>query len=161
MVHHRLRHGGPISPTQPSGPARRKKIGEYGSLIDALVPRLVRASILVGSRQSQYRSRTGTSGRQAPRGVDVNCLNWNSCAEGFAVHDTNPDRIVLGVQDDSTRAEVAVRELYAPLLAAGVPFLVTDLQTAELVKVSANAFLATKISFINAISEVRGGGCRR
>lgn len=75
--------------------------------------------------------------------------------EGFAVHDTlNPDRIVLGVQDDSTRAEVAVRELYAPLLAAGVPFLVTDLQTAELVKVSANAFLATKISFINAISEV-------
>lgn len=66
----------------------------------------------------------------------------------------DPDRIVLGVQDDSTRAEVAVRELYAPLLAAGVPFLVTDLQTAELVKVSANAFLATKISFINAISEV-------
>ncbi len=47
-----------------------------------------------------------------------------------------------------------MRELYAPLLADGVPFLVTDLQTAELVKVSANAFLATKISFINAISEV-------
>lgn len=44
--------------------------------------------------------------------------------------------------------------MYAPLLDAGVPFLVTDLQTAELVKVSANAFLATKISFINAISEV-------
>jgi UDPglucose 6-dehydrogenase len=52
------------------------------------------------------------------------------------------------------RAEAAVRELYGPLLDAGVPFLVTDLQTAELVKVSANAFLATKISFINAISEV-------
>jgi UDPglucose 6-dehydrogenase len=52
------------------------------------------------------------------------------------------------------RAEAAVRELYAPLLAEDVPFLVTDLQTAELVKVSANAFLATKISFINAISEV-------
>ena len=47
-----------------------------------------------------------------------------------------------------------MRELYGPLLDAGVPFLVTDLQTAELVKVSANAFLATKISFINAISEV-------
>ena len=47
-----------------------------------------------------------------------------------------------------------MRELYAPLLDEGVPFLVTDLQTAELVKVSANAFLATKISFINAISEV-------
>ena len=51
-------------------------------------------------------------------------------------------------------AEAAIRELYARLLDEGVPFLVTDLQTAELVKVSANAFLATKISFINAISEV-------
>jgi UDPglucose 6-dehydrogenase len=58
------------------------------------------------------------------------------------------------VQRDSQRAEAAVRDLYAPLLDEGVPFLVTDLQTAELVKVSANAFLATKISFINAISEV-------
>ena len=61
---------------------------------------------------------------------------------------------MLGVQDNSIRAEAAVRELYGPLLDAGVPFLVTDLQTAELVKVSANAFLATKISFINAVSEV-------
>jgi UDPglucose 6-dehydrogenase len=71
------------------------------------------------------------------------------------VHDTlHPDRIVLGVQRGSLRAEAAIRELYAPLLNEDVPFLVTDLQTAELVKVSANAFLATKISFINAISEV-------
>ena len=62
--------------------------------------------------------------------------------------------LCLGYNEDSRRAEAAVRELYAPMLDAGVPFLVTDLQTAELVKVSANAFLATKISFINAISEV-------
>ena len=92
----------------------------------------------------------------APAGVDVE-IAWNPefLREGYAVHDTlEPDRIVLGVQDDSPRAEGVVRELYAPLLEAGVPFLVTDLQTAELVKVSANAFLATKISFINAISEV-------
>ena len=92
----------------------------------------------------------------APPGVDVE-IAWNPefLREGFAVHDTlEPDRIVLGVQDDSPRAEAVVRELYAPMLEAGVPFLVTDLQTAELVKVSANAFLATKISFINAISEV-------
>ena len=84
-------------------------------------------------------------------------MAWNPefLREGFAVHDTlHPDRIVLGVQRDSMRAEAAIRELYAPLLEEGVPFLVTDLQTAELVKVSANAFLATKISFINAISEV-------
>jgi UDPglucose 6-dehydrogenase len=52
------------------------------------------------------------------------------------------------------RAEAAIRGLYGRLLDDGVPFLLTDLQTAELVKVSANAFLATKISFINAISEV-------
>ena len=92
----------------------------------------------------------------APDGIDVE-VAWNPefLREGFAVHDTlHPDRIVLGVQKDSVRAEAAVRELYAPLLDDGVPFLVTDLQTAELVKVSANAFLATKISFINAISEV-------
>jgi len=92
----------------------------------------------------------------APRGVDVE-IAWNPefLREGYAVQDTlRPDRIVLGIQQDSMRAEVAVRELYGPLLDAGVPFLVTDLQTAELVKVSANAFLATKISFINAISEV-------
>jgi UDPglucose 6-dehydrogenase len=82
---------------------------------------------------------------------------WNPefLREGFAVHDTlHPDRIVVGVQPDSVFAESALRELYAPLLAEDTPFLVTDLQTAELVKVSANAFLATKISFINAISEV-------
>lgn len=143
-----------------------QKIGEYGAdlrhvhaVIDALVPRLVRASILVGKSTVPVGNAAELghrAGALAPRGVDVE-IAWNPefLREGFAVHDTlNPDRIVLGVQDDSTRAEVAVRELYAPLLAAGVPFLVTDLQTAELVKVSANAFLATKISFINAISEV-------
>jgi len=88
--------------------------------------------------------------------VDVE-VAWNPefLREGFAIEDTlRPDRIVLGVQPDSTRAEKAVRELYAPMLEAQIPFLVTDLQTAELVKVSANAFLATKISFINAISEI-------
>ena len=84
-------------------------------------------------------------------------IAWNPefLREGLAVHDTlHPDRIVVGVQPNSTRAEAALRELYARLLADGVPFLLTDLQTAELVKVSANAFLATKISFINAISEL-------
>ncbi|MGB0964473.1 MAG: UDP-glucose dehydrogenase family protein, partial [Mycobacterium sp.] len=82
---------------------------------------------------------------------------WNPefLREGFAVWDTlHPDRIVPGVQGNSVLAEGAIRALYAPLLDQAVPFLLTDLQTAELVKVSANAFLATKISFINAISEV-------
>src|SRR6201995_873593 len=143
-----------------------QKRGEYGAdlshvnaVIDTLAPRLTRASVIVGkstvpvgtAAELVQRARAG----ERPGG-DVE-VAWNPefLREGYAVHDTlPPDRIVLGVQDGSTRAETAIRELYAPMLDAGVPFLVTDLQTAELVKVSANAFLATKISFINAISEV-------
>ena len=88
-------------------------------------------------------------------------IAWNPefLREGYAVKDTiEPDRIVLGVnatnsQTESSAVQVA-REVYATPLAHNTPFIVTDLQTAELVKVSANAFLATKISFINAVSEV-------
>jgi UDPglucose 6-dehydrogenase len=73
--------------------------------------------------------------------------------EGHAVQDTLiPDRVVVGVQ--SAHAESILRDIHAEQIAAGTPFLVTDLATAELVKVSANAFLATKISFINAMAEV-------
>ncbi len=143
-----------------------QKKGEYGadlrhvhSVIDELVPRLSRPSVIVGKSTVPV----GTAAELANRarglvrdGVDVE-IAWNPefLREGFAVHDTlHPDRIVVGVQPDSTRAEGALRELYASLLEDGIPFLLTDLQTAELVKVSANAFLATKISFINAISEV-------
>jgi UDPglucose 6-dehydrogenase len=143
-----------------------QKKGEYGAdlrhvhaVIDALVPRLTRPSVIVGKSTVPVGTATDLAQRAAalaPSGVDVE-IAWNPefLREGHAVQDTlQPDRIVLGVQQDSMRAEAAVRELYGPLLDAGVPFLVTDLQTAELVKVSANAFLATKISFINAISEV-------
>jgi len=82
-------------------------------------------------------------------------LAWNPefLREGNAVHDTmRPDRIVVGVT--SARAEAVLRQVYAGQIAAGTPFLVTDLPTAEIVKVAANAFLATKISFINAMAEV-------
>src|SRR5258708_1304692 len=82
-------------------------------------------------------------------------LGWNPefLREGHAVADTmRPDRIVAGVS--SPRAEAILREVYAGPLAAGVPFLVTDLATAQLVKAAANAFLATKVSFINAMAEV-------
>ena len=143
-----------------------QKKGEYGAdlchvhaVIDALVPRLTRNSVLVGKSTVPVGTAADLAKRAAalaPSEVDVE-IAWNPefLREGFAVQDTlHPDRIVLGVQEDSQRAESAVRELYAPILEAGVPFLLTDLQTAELVKVSANAFLATKISFINAISEV-------
>ncbi|MGE5696128.1 MAG: UDP-glucose dehydrogenase family protein [Candidatus Sericytochromatia bacterium] len=146
------------------GTPQRK--GEYGAdlghvhaVVDALVPRLYRSAVIVGKSTVPV----GTAAELAARATDLKHdgveveVAWNPefLREGFAVHDTlHPDRIVLGVQPDSRRAEDAVRQLYAPLLDAGVPFLRTDLQTAELVKVSANAFLATKISFINAISEV-------
>lgn len=82
-------------------------------------------------------------------------LAWNPefLREGFAVKDTiTPDRLVVGV--DSVRAEETLREVYASALALDTPFISTDFETAELVKVAANAFLATKISFINAFSEV-------
>jgi UDPglucose 6-dehydrogenase len=143
-----------------------QKKGEYGAdlrhihaVIDTLVPRLTRSSVLIGKSTVPVGTAADLAIRAAALahpGVDVE-VAWNPefLREGFAVHDTlHPDRIVLGVQDDSKRAEAAARELYGPLLDAGVPFMVTDLQTAELVKVSANAFLATKISFINAVSEV-------
>ncbi|WP_022880899.1 UDP-glucose dehydrogenase family protein [Gryllotalpicola ginsengisoli] len=82
-------------------------------------------------------------------------LVWNPefLREGKAVHDTlTPDRIVLG--GVSERSERVLREIYADPISTGIPVIVTDLPTAELVKVSANAFLATKISFINAIAEI-------
>ena len=143
-----------------------QKKGEYGAdlrhvhaVIDALVPRLRRPAVIVGKSTVPVGTADELARRAtalAPEQVDVE-VAWNPefLREGFAVRDTlRPDRIVLGVRDRSARAERAIRELYAPLLEAGAPFLCTDLQTAELVKVSANAFLATKISFINAISEV-------
>lgn len=91
-----------------------------------------------------------------PEGTRVE-IAWNPefLREGYAVHDTiTPDRIVIGTRESESRAEELAREIYAQPLAQDTPFIATDLQTAELVKVSANAFLATKISFINAVSEI-------
>ncbi|MBX6768098.1 MAG: UDP-glucose/GDP-mannose dehydrogenase family protein, partial [Actinomadura rubrobrunea] len=95
----------------------------------------------------------------APAGGDA-VLAWNPefLREGYAVEDTlHPDRIVAGVPDDqgaAERAEKVLREIYSSMIGEGVPFIVADYATAELVKVAANAFLATKISFINAMAEV-------
>ncbi|NUU04890.1 UDP-glucose/GDP-mannose dehydrogenase family protein [Leifsonia sp. C5G2] len=86
-------------------------------------------------------------------------LAWNPefLREGFAVKDTiSPDRLVYGVPEGEAgeRAARLLDEVYASAVAAGTPVIVTDYATAELVKVSANAFLATKISFINAMAEI-------
>ncbi|MCW2540762.1 MAG: ugd [Frankiales bacterium] len=82
-------------------------------------------------------------------------LVWNPefLREGFAVEDTlRPDRLVFGVR--SAWAEETIRSAFQPIIDAGTPVIVTDFATAELVKVAANSFLATKISFINAMAEV-------
>ena len=100
----------------------------------------------------------GTAARMreilAAQAPDVE-LAWNPefLREGFAVADTlRPDRLVFGVE--SERAEERLRAVYAPVIKAGAPVVTTDFATAELVKVAANSFLATKISFINAIAEM-------
>ena len=82
-------------------------------------------------------------------------LAWNPefLREGTALEDSlRPDRIVIGVNDE--RSEELLRKVYEPITDLGTPFLVTDIPTAELVKVAANSFLATKISFINAMAEI-------
>ena len=127
------------------------------SAIDSLTPRLARSCIVAGKSTVPV----GTAERiarqladGAPAGADVE-LVWNPefLREGYAVEDTlRPDRLVFGVT--SSHGESAMRDAYAPLIDAGTPVVVTDLATAQLVKVSANAFLATKISFINAMAEV-------
>lgn len=84
-------------------------------------------------------------------------LVWNPefLREGFAVRDTlEPDRLVYGAEPGDARSVAILDEVYARLLVAGTPRMVTDFATAELVKVAANAFLATKISFINAMAEI-------
>ncbi|UNN03416.1 UDP-glucose dehydrogenase family protein [Rhodococcus opacus] len=144
-----------------------QKKGEYAadlrhvhSVIDTLAPLLDRPAVIVGKSTVPVGTAADLGARAralAPAGDAVE-VAWNPefLREGFAVEDTlHPDRMVLGVDRQRPgRAETELRELYARLLGEDIPFLVTDLATAELVKVSANAFLATKISFINAISEV-------
>ena len=87
-------------------------------------------------------------------------LAWNPefLREGFAVQDTlHPDRLVYGLPDGRgrrDRAHALLDEVYAQIVAAGTPKVVTDYATAEMVKTAANSFLATKISFINAMAEL-------
>lgn len=123
----------------------------------SLAPHLARPTVVVGKSTVPV----GTAARVrrdlqalAPAGSGVH-LVWNPefLREGFAVADTlRPDRLVVGLAD--AEDEAVMRQVYAPQLAAGTPFLVTDFATAELVKVAANSFLATKISFINAMAEI-------
>lgn len=124
--------------------------------VDALVPYLSEGDIVAGKSTVPV----GTAAELTPRVEAAGAtLVWNPefLREGWAVQDTiDPDRLVVGVPatDAGAAAVDILKEVYAPPVAKGTPFIVTDLATAELVKVSANAFLATKISFINAMAEI-------
>lgn len=122
-----------------------------------LARRITRKALLVGKSTVPI----GTAARLTERVQGISPIGeelelaWNPefLREGFAVEDTlHPDRLVFGVQ--SEWAEGMLRDAFAPLLDEGVPVVVTDTATAELVKVAANSFLATKISYINAMAEV-------
>jgi UDPglucose 6-dehydrogenase len=124
--------------------------------VDGLLPFLSQGDVVAGKSTVPV----GTASSLTPRVEATGAtLVWNPefLREGFAVEDTvNPDRIVLGVPSTTGGAEAVekIKQVFAPAVERGTPFLVTDLATAELVKVAANAFLATKISFINAMAEI-------
>ena len=131
------------------------------SYVDAAVVTLLAGaapgSVVVGKSTVPVGTAAHLADRLAERDI---ALVWNPefLREGFAVADTlHPDRIVYGLSADPARAELGrtrLDEVYARLLADGIPQIVTDYVTAELVKVAANSFLATKISFINAMAEL-------
>jgi UDPglucose 6-dehydrogenase len=126
--------------------------------VSALAPHLTPGDLVVGKSTVPV----GTARRLAEDIAEVtpgSLLAWNPefLREGFAVQDTlHPDRLVYGLPAgaDGDQARKMLDEVYAAPLADGVPLVVTDYATAELVKASANSFLATKISFINAMAEV-------
>lgn len=115
--------------------------------------RLAPANHTNGAAAGTNGAAAGSSGAAAALGGVQLAWNPEFLREGFAVADTlRPDRLVFGVA--SPAAEGALRAAFAPVIAQGVPVIVTDYATAELVKTAANSFLATKISFINAMAEV-------
>ncbi|MEV8251054.1 UDP-glucose/GDP-mannose dehydrogenase family protein [Microbacterium sp. NPDC076768] len=124
--------------------------------VAGLIPYLRAGDVVAGKSTVPVGTATALVSQLADSGAT---LVWNPefLREGWAVHDTlTPDRLVVGAEADGAgeRAVAVIREVYAEAIAAGTPFLVTDLATAELVKGAANAFLATKISFINAMAEL-------
>jgi UDPglucose 6-dehydrogenase len=128
----------------------------YGA-VDALAPHLTRQTLVIGKSTvpvGTTRQLLARAHAAAPAGDLVElAFNPEFLREGHAVQDSlTPDRIVFGVT--SPWAEQLMREVYATPLASGIPSLTMDLETAELVKVAANSFLATKISFINVLAEM-------
>jgi UDPglucose 6-dehydrogenase len=140
------------TPQQPGSNAA--DLSQVNACVAALAPLLDRPCLVVGKSTVPVGTARRLAAELAAAGSGAE-LAWNPefLREGTAVADTlAPDRIVAGVT--SARAEGMLRQVYAKPLADGTPFIVTDLETAELAKAAANAFLATKISFINAMAEI-------
>ncbi|MEN0128971.1 MAG: UDP-glucose/GDP-mannose dehydrogenase family protein, partial [Brevundimonas sp.] len=126
-----------------------------------LLPHLQPGDLVVGKSTVPVGTAEDLAERLAGTGAS---LVWNPefLREGFAVKDTlHPDRLVYGVEtsdgtptESGARARALLDEVYATPLSEGIPLVVTDYATAQLVKVAANSFLATKISFINAMAEL-------
>ncbi|MGO3662931.1 UDP-glucose dehydrogenase family protein, partial [Microbacterium gubbeenense] len=122
---------------------------------DAILEHAKPGSLIAGKSTVPVGTAARLTELAATKGVR---LAWNPefLREGFAIKDTvDPDRLVYGVTD-ATRDEdtTTLDSVYASILERGTPRLVTNQPTAELVKVAANSFLATKISFINAMAEI-------
>jgi UDPglucose 6-dehydrogenase len=124
------------------------------SAVQAVAPHLKKGSLVVGKSTVPVGTAQGLREQLAQSAPQAD-LAWNPefLREGFAVEDTlTPNRLVVGVAND--RAEEILKEVYKPIIDLGTPWIRADLPTSELVKVAANSFLATKISFINAMAEV-------
>jgi UDPglucose 6-dehydrogenase len=132
-------------------------LSQIKSAVAALAPLLTKPCLVVGKSTVPVGTAKWISDyfiENSPAGSDVHVV-WNPefLREGFAVQDTlHPDRVVLGVTHDSDVA--LLKDVYAEALTSETPLIVTDYATAELVKVAANAFLATKISFINSFADL-------
>ena len=125
--------------------------------IETLVPHLRPGAVVIGKSTVPVGTAERLSETVETAQPDA-VLVWNPefLREGFAIEDTvRPDRLVFGLPagERGARGRACLEEIYRDLLAADTPVVVTDLSTAQLVKVAANSFLATKISFINAMAE--------
>ncbi|MFC8190320.1 UDP-glucose dehydrogenase family protein [Cellulomonas sp. NPDC057328] len=140
----------------------RADLSYVDAAFDALLPHVAPGDVVAGKSTVPVGTAEALAARLAPTGAT---LVWNPefLREGFAVKDTlHPDRLVYGLPTDDEgnptpdgeQAHAALDEVYATPLAEGTPLVTTDYATAQLVKVAANSFLATKISFINAMAEL-------
>ncbi|MCW2802041.1 MAG: UDPglucose 6-dehydrogenase [Propionibacteriaceae bacterium] len=141
----------------PSGPGGGADLGQLHAAIDTLAPMLTKPTLVVGKSTVPVGTAPALQERirrLAPAGDGVE-VAWNPefLREAFAVEDTlRPDRLVFGVQSEA--ALELLQRIYAIPLSENTPVITCDLATAELIKAAANAFLATKISFINAMARM-------